>query len=335
MSDGFELKYDFIERWGRISKPEHLQIYIYLFMRYKKDGVYVPIKDAALKLHIKTSLLEEALDFWATAGYVELNGESYTFIEEDTSHPSVEKSIHKAKPTSQKAHLRMRPSYEQSEIDAAATVNEKIDYMFKQAEKILGKLLSTTDLELLYSFVDWLGLPVEVVIMLLNYAAKLGKTDKRYLETLAIDWADREINTYEAAENYIKEMEEVHSNEWKIRSILGIYDRALTQTEKKYIKSWTVEKKISPDLVSSAYERTVIATGKLSWAYMNKILLNWAEEGIKTPDEALASEEIFKIKNAPVKKRTSKRSKFNNYEDTNKHDYSNFAEEILKDMLDE
>ena len=155
----------------------------------------------------------------------------------------------------------MRPSYTQSEIDAAATVNEQIDYMFKQAETTLGRLLSSNDLELLYSFVDWLGLPVEVVTMLLSYAAKLGKTDKRYLETLAIDWSEREINTYEAAESFIKEMEEIHSNERRIRSLLGIYDRALSQTEKKYIKLWT-EKKISPKLISEAYDRTINATGK-------------------------------------------------------------------------
>jgi len=332
MSDGFVLKYDFIERWGRISKPEHLQIYIYLFMRYKKDNTYISLKEAAEKLHIKVSLIEEALDFWATAGYITYENGEYTFIEEASENIRNTSAPKKAVP---KAHLRMRPSYTQSEIDAAASVNEQIDFMFKQAENILGKLLSTTDIELLYSFVDWLGLPVEVVIMLLTYAARLGKTDKRYLETLAINWSDREINTYEAAEIHIKEMEEIHSNEWKIRSILGIYDRALTQTEKKYIKIWTTDKKFSPELVTAAYERTVNATGKLSWAYMNKILLNWAEDGIVSPDDIQAKEEIFKIKNAPVKKRAVKASKFNNYTDTNKHDYSNFAEQILQDMLDE
>lgn len=330
MSSGFTLEFDFIERWGRISKPEHLQIYIYLLMRYKKDGVYVSQKEAARKLHIKTSLLEEALDFWETAGYLKLDGENYEFIESEKEHNAPVK-----KSTVKKTKLRTRPSYNQAEIDAAADKNDKIDYLFRQAEHILGKLLSTTDLELLYSFVDWLGLPVEVIIMLLNYAAKLGKTDKRYLETLAINWADREINTYEAAENHIKEMEEIHSNEWKIRSILGIYDRALTQTEKKYIKLWTQDKKFSSELVSLAYDKTISNTGKLSFQYMNKILQNWADEGIETPSDIEKHEELFKIKNAPVKKKSVKKSPFNNYEDTNKRDFSNFAEELLKDMLDE
>ena len=329
MSDGFLIEYDFVEKWGRLSKPEHFRIYIYILMRYNKDNSYLSLKEIASKLHISTDKVEESLEFWAAAGYLTYEDNSYTFIDVKKAAP---KKASKAE--TKKANLRMRPSYSASEIDAAASINDRIDYMFKQAETTLGRLLSTNDLELLYSFVDWLGLDVEVVIMLLSYASKLGKTDKRYLETLAIDWAEREINTYEAAESFIKEMEELHSYERSIRSVLGIYDRALSQTEKKYIKMWT-ENKFSSELISEAYERTVDQTGKLSFAYMNKILVSWKEENISTKEEIKEHEALFKIKNAPTKKRATQKSKFNNYEDSNKPDYSKFAEQILQDMLDD
>jgi len=326
MSDGFEIKYEFVEKWASFANPEHFRIYVYILMRYKKDGIYLSKEEIAIALRIGTDLIEEALGFWAAVGYISYQDGSYTFLEN--------KKDLTRKTSTRKAHLRMRPSYTQSEIDAAATVNEQIDYMFKQAETTLGRLLSTNDLELLYSFVDWLGLPVEVVTMLLSYAAKLGKTDKRYLETLAIDWSEKEINTYEAAESFIIEMEEIHSNERQIRSLLGIYDRALSQTEKKYIKLWT-EKKMSPELISEAYERTINATGKLSFAYMNKILISWSENNITTKAQIKEHEELFKIKSAPTKRKTPKKSKFVNYTDTNKRDYSKIAEEFLADMLDD
>lgn len=329
MSDGFLIEYDFVEKWGRLSKPDHFRIYIYILMRYNKDNEYLTIKEIASKLHINSDKVEEALEFWAAAGYLVYENSTYSFASKEKTAPK-KAPKHEAK----KAHLRMRPSYSASEIDAAATINDRIDYMFKQAEKTLGRLLSTNDLELLYSFVDWLGLDVEVVIMLLSYASKLGKTDKRYLETLAIDWAEREINTYEAAESFIKEMEELHSFERSIRSILGIYDRALSQTEKKYIKMWT-ENKLSAELISEAYERTINNTGKLNFGYMNKILVSWKEENISTKKEIEEHEALFKIKNAPTKVKSKPRSKFANYEDTNRPDYSNFAEQILQDMLDD
>ena len=126
--------------------------------------------------------------------------------------------------------------------------NQVLSGMFYQAESILGHMLSGNEIELLYSFYDWLGLPCEVIVMLLSYAAKQGKVGKRYLETVAIDWADKGIDTFDKAEEYITQLEEIGSNEHKIRTILGIYDRALTQTEKKYISAWTEELNISPEL---------------------------------------------------------------------------------------
>lgn len=331
MSDGFELKFDFVEKWGRIARPEYLQIYIYILACYKKDGSILSNKDIAAKLHVSTDDVAAALDFWITSGVLHGIDSGYEFPDET----EITHSVSRGKNTVS-SRFRTRPSYAADEIDAAASVNKNIDYLFKQAEKILDRFLSPSDSEMLYSFVDWLGLPVEVVIMLLNFASNQGKTTKRYLETVAIDWADKGIDTYETAEEYIKEIELKLSNEGKIRSILGIYDRALTQTEKKYIKAWTFDKNVPLSLVTEAYDRTVAATGKLSWAYMNKILISWLDAGLTSVDEVKSHEVLHKLKAAPIKeKKHTSKSKFNNYTDTNKPDYSNFAQQILQDMLDE
>ena len=34
-----------------------------------------------------------------------------------------------------------------------------------------------------------------------------------------------------------------------------------------------------------AYERTCLNTGGLNWAYMNKILQRWQEQGLRTPED--------------------------------------------------
>lgn len=329
MGKGFELEFSFVEKWGRLARAEYFQIYIYALSNFKKNGKVSGVDEISKKLHISREDVLDAIDFWITAEVLQGEGEDYTF-------PGENKTAEKKSKTSVAARLRTKPSYTAAEIDATASVNESVDYLFKQAEAILGKLLSPSDFELIYSFVDWLGLPVEVVIMLLRFAASQGKTGKRYLETVAIDWADKGIDTYESAEEYIRQIELRMSNEGKVRGILGIYDRALTQTEKKYISVWVTEKNYSAELIAEAYDRTVTATGKLTWAYMNKILQSWQEQGLETIEKVRASEEMFKIKNSPTKaKPAGKKSKFNNYEDTNKPDYSNFAEEILKDMLGE
>ncbi|MBQ4146143.1 MAG: DnaD domain protein, partial [Clostridia bacterium] len=218
-----------------------------------------------------------------------------------------------------------------AEIDAVASRSKVVSGLFYQAEKVLDKVLTQSDMEMLYSFVDWLGLPVEVITMLLSYAVKCGKTGRRYLETVAIDWAERGIDNFEAAEAFVRELEQRDSKEWKIRSILGIYDRALTATEKKYISQWIEDETISLDLVPLAYDKTISNTGKLSYAYMNKILLSWATEGFSTEAEV----EKWDGKPAKVGKTVPKKSKFNNYEDTNSVNYDMLEEQLLDMMLDD
>ncbi len=332
MTDGFEIKFDFAEKWVRFAKPEYLQIYIYILSRYKKDGEVLLADDIVSRLHIRRDTVDAALDFWITADVLGGTVDNY-FFRDGTE---VESSKKRA---SAKTSYRTKPSYTSAEIDAAVSENKDLDFLFKHAEKVLDRLLSPSDYEMIYSFVDWLGLPVEVVVMLMNFVATQGKTNKRYIETIAIDWADKGITTYESAEEYIKELEAKLSQEGKIRGILGIYDRALTQTEKKYIQLWCFEKNVPTVLIEEAYSRTVEATGKLSWAYMNKIITNWLAEGIRTLDAIKSHEALYKLKNAsskePAKAKSTVKSKFNNYVDSGKPDYSNFAEQILNDMLDE
>lgn len=333
MTDGFEIKFDFVEKWVRFAKPEYLQVYIYILSRYKQNNETLTADEIVSRLHMHRETVDAALDFWITADVLGGTTDNYYFADAQGG------SGRKKRTGSAKTSYRTKPAYTSAEIDAAISENKDLDYLFKRAEKILNRLLSPSDYEMIYSFVDWLGLPVEVVVMLLTFVAAKGKTNKRYIETIALDWADKGITTYESAEEYIKELELKLSHEGKVRGILGIYDRALTQTEKKYIQLWCFEKDISAELIEEAYSRTVDATGKLSWAYMNKIIMNWFEDGIRTREDIKSHEALYKLKNAaskePVKSGAQTKSKFNNYTDTNKPDYSNFAEQILKDMLDE
>ncbi len=326
MENGFWLDFDFVEKWGRFAKPEYFRIYIYILSKYKKDNTTYTFSELAEILDIKESKVRGAIDYWEAEGFLASRENTYIFTDG------------KEKTAQAKAVLTSRPSYTHREIDGAAAKNKDVSYLFNQAEKILGKLLSSNDMEVLYSFVDWLGLPVEVVVMIINYAAERDKKSIRYIEKVAMDWADREIDTYEKAEAYIIELEKFQSKTRKICSILGIEGRALSATEKKYIKIWTEERDIPLDLIPTAYDKTMLKTGgKMGWAYMNKLLCSWQDEGIKTVEELERATELYKAKNAEKATQQMPKStnKFNNYQDTNKIDYAKHAEQVLADMLDE
>ncbi len=332
--DVIKLPASFIEKYVRFSDPEYIKVYLYAKYMSAQNGKFPETGELAARLGLDADKVAFIIDFW-------IANEELTVSDAGTIAFSAEPKKSKPKPESHSSaktpDMSLKPSYSGAEIKTAKDKDPKLSELFYQAENILGKLLSASDQEMIYSFYDWLGLPVEVIVMILSYAAKVGKTNKRYIEKLAIDWADKEINTYEKAELYIKELEAIDSAEHSVRSILGIYDRALTQTEKKYIKRWTQELHVPTELIQAAYDKTVEYTGKLAWSYMNKLIVSWMDEGITDLESLKKHEELFKLKNSSNSgngaKPAVKKSKFNNYTDTNKTDYDEI-ERHLDDLLD-
>ena len=118
------------------------------------------------------------------------------------------------------------------------------------------------------------------------------------------------------------------------REELQLKGRALSGSERRFLESWA-DWGFGPEAVALAYDRTVEHTGKLSWAYMNKILQSWAAEGFTTPEQVRDWDGKFKQQSKSQSAQClPKKSKFNNYEDTNQTDYAKLEEQLLDMMLD-
>lgn len=176
--------------------------------------------------------------------------------------------------------------------------------MLVMAERILGKMLSPVAVEKLYSFHDWLGMSPELILRLLEYCAEIDKKDIRYIEKVAISWNEQGIDTVARAETHIRNLNYRRSYEYKIRTVLGIGDRALGATEKKYIEQWYNDK-ISVELVSFAYDYCVAKTGKYAAPYLNKVIIAWYEMGIKTPEDAKRAIEKYSAERAAEREKAS------------------------------
>jgi len=318
---------EFAEVWAKNSRPEHFQIYIYLLCRFHRTGRVPPAAEAAKSLNVPENVVEGALDFWRAVGLMEHRGGGYAFCGKSARQPA-EPEPPKAAP----AVVQSRPAYSPVEVGEALDNNEDLAFLMKQAQILLGKPLRSSDAETLYSFYDWLGMPVSVIVMLLTYLAGKGKKSMRYIEQTAVSWADQGIVTLEAADKYLKFMERRDSREGKICRLLGINDRNLTENEQKYISAWA-EMATPPELISEAYSRTVEATGKLSMAYMDKILRTWKEKGIKTTEKLRQADEEYKNSRpqAFVKPKLTG-TRFNNFTNRTAVDYDLAAKRKAENM---
>ena len=184
------------------------------------------------------------------------------------------------------------PQYPAEDILRRSREDTAFSAILAEAARIIGRNLNSNDTRVLFGVYDYLGLPAEVIFMLLNYCGeqyqeRYGSSRRptaRAIEQLAYEWARQEILTLEQAESYITAQKDRRGKLGQIKAVLNIYDRELTATEEKYISSW-LEMGFQKDAVAIAYDRTMSQISKFRWPYINKILLSWHEKGLHTAKE--------------------------------------------------
>lgn len=184
------------------------------------------------------------------------------------------------------------PEYTGEDISERAKSDRAFEGVILEAQSALGKMLSSNDLRILFGIYDHLGLPAETVCLLVNHCVDSWQAARgdgrmptmRYVEKEAWFWARNEITSPEAAEEHIQRERQSRQLAERVKDILQIRARALTQTEKRYVDSW-LDAGFSPEAIAEAYDRTVVGTGRLTWKYMDKILQSWREKGLLTPEQ--------------------------------------------------
>jgi len=244
-----------------------------LYLHMLREGGTVTPEDAARALRWTEAAAADALDTLASLGLI-------------------------APPAASPAAARATPppdgetkQYTAAEIRGAMN-GKDFPALVDEVQRRLGKLLSTDDLSRLLGMYDSLGLPVEVILLLVGYCTECLRRQygegrlptMRYIEKAAYTWEREGIFSIEKAEEYLRRIELRRSARAQLAAALQIRGRELTKTEQTYVDGW-LAMGVTPELAEAAFDRTVVKTGKLSWGYMNSILKSWHEKGVRSPAE--------------------------------------------------
>ena len=291
MADEIRLSKNFIETELPMAPPLYVSVYL---MTLATGGTAAEV---AKKLNATETEVLYAWGYWKGKGY----------LKETTEEKPQPKPV---------LLTSERPEYSPAELAVYLQKSESTQKLFQTAQKKLGKMLSHNDMSMLFSFHDWLGMPIDVIELLLSYCSANGHTGMRYIEKVALGWAEEGINTVEQAVEYIE------LRQTGFRTILKAFgqNRMPVPTEEAYMKKWLQEYQLPMDVVKMACERTVLQTGKASFAYADKILASWKDVGVKTVADVEAQDKAFaakKAQNTPAEKpavqTTSKQNRFINY----------------------
>lgn len=316
----------FIDQYISNSNGDFIKVYLLLLRLISKGTYQISLIDIADYLHLTEADVTRAFKYWENnkviaVTYNDKELHSIRFLSlEDTNQSDVVNESAQEQP---KANIKIstKPNYKIEEIKSFMDQNDYKQLIYI-TQKYLGKMLTQQDINTIISFNDWLGLPFEVIELLIEYCVSNNHRNMNYIEKVAIDWADNNINTVSKAQQRI----EIFNKEYfTIMKSFGIGDRTPASSEINYMNKWLNKYQLPLEIVQEACSRTIENTGKPNFPYTDSILTNWHKNAVKTFDDIKKLDMIHNNKKNSSKDKETQPKKQNKFINYNQRTY-NFDE---------
>lgn len=183
------------------------------------------------------------------------------------------------------ADAEERPAYTSDDM-AVFHQDPLFEALYTQVQEKLGKKLNSNDGQILANLYDCVGLPCDVIYLLLNHC--LERAERKYgagrkptmhqIEKEGYYWARQGLFDQESAAEYLRDYEEKRGKVAQYMRVLGLGGRPPVVSEERYIRTW-IDWGFDTDTVAMAYDKTVFYKKELNWRYLNGILKRWHTEG--------------------------------------------------------
>lgn len=290
----------FIDKYMPKARGEFVKVYL-LGLKYCVSGEFgVNSSIIASSLHLLETDVLNAWSYWNDEGIIQMipvdNMGNYTIEFLDITN-----SI---------------SSENENNINLLEELNKNSTKdMLQDIEKLLGRPLSSKEMTMYIGWIkDYSFLP-EVILLLIQYCVSKGKTDCRYIETIAIAWCDANIKSIEDAQGFIKKHENKWTNIRKILTYLGIKDAEIMKPQEEMLTKWLYTYSFNMDVIHKACDICFQRINKADFKYIDGILNSWYKDGIKTLDDIDKKDNKKTIKKNDSYK--VKMDSFNSYDQRN------------------
>lgn len=334
----------FIDEYMTDANGEFVKIYLYLLRLMNAPEAAFSISSIADRFEHTEKDIRRALSYWERMNLLRLEYDSQdnlTGVYLLDSVPSAAKGAASDQTASTAANppeedipdstaensAPVRKSYTADDILAFTQSDAATELLFI-TERYLGRTLTPTDTDTILYFYDGLGFSTDLIEYLVEYCVSKGHTSIRYIEKVALRWAEDGITTVEQA----KQASNLHSQTYfTVMRALGITGRNLVPAETAFIDKWKNTYGFSSELIAEACQRTIQATHQPSFEYTDSILTNWLKKDVKSPADIARLDAEFQSRRKPssdAPAATASKNKFNNFEQRS-YDYNEMERMLL------
>jgi DnaD/phage-associated family protein len=286
----------FISEYLIDAPGDFVKVYLYcLFLeKYNKE---ITLLDLSKKTGLQLDRVKQAIDY--------LNGAELVVI--------TETGIMLCDLKEKEVNRLYKPKLSLNADDSIETINRN-----KKRNEVINAINNTffqgimntswyNDIAIIF---DKYKFDEDVVYSLFRYCYDKRALHKKYLFTVAEGWYESKIQTLNDLDIYYQKYENSNRIKKKISKKLGL-TRRLTEYEEAYIDKWTMEFGYDFDLIELALQKTTSKTNP-SFEYINKIIADWNEKGLKSKEEIEKYLTDVKEKNKFIKQNKESNAYVNN-----------------------
>ncbi len=338
----------FIDEYMGDANDAQLKVYLYL-LRMMNARLATSVSDIADKFNHTEKDVVRALKYWEKNRLLDLDydedknlvgihvrslGEdrdvkkrsSLTSVSSFVPTPS--EAVRKdAVPAASENRLASfeKPAYSADQLREFKERDDTAQLLFI-VESYLGKPLTPSEIKTVLYFTDVLHFSEDLIDYLIQYCIDRGKRDFKYIEKVAVNWAEEGISTPQQAQQnaYLYD-----KNVYAVMKELG-KSSTPTPREAEYITRWTKEYGFDNDIIFEACERTVMATDKNRFEYADRILRSWHDQNVRHKSDIYKIDELHRQRRKTAASANFKPSgnRFNQFAQ-NTYDFDALEQELL------
>lgn len=278
----FNVPNDLVDKYLKIASEYQLKALLFIL----RNGGQSSSAQIAKALGQTVGDIDDLLELWIEEGVLSADGQAPVIPQQQTEQKSEVKVV---------KETLSAPRLTPKDVVSAIRDSEDIAFLLNEAQVILGRTISHAEQEMLINMVNYYGLKVEVIMMILEFYRSEKEKGKSigiaYVNTMAKNWADEGINSISDAEAKLQDIAKSDRLWNEIVAVTGIRHRRPTVNQRNMVNEWFADFDITMITLAADIMKENIAEPKLS--YMNTILKKWKKKDISTPAQVQAEQEEF------------------------------------------
>lgn len=347
----------FIDEYMTHADGEFVKIYLYLLRCMDNPDTACSISDIADKFDHTEKDVKRALKYWEKMQLLrlefnseeELTGICLTdhasssvplLVAETPAYrspaPKLAKAVYTTVLAGESAAKPQPPAPARTEYTAEQMLmfqnDETVQELLFVAERYMGRPLNNTEIQSILYWLDQLKFSQDLIDYLIEQCVAKNHKSFRYMDKIAIDWAEQGIRTLaEAKQDTGSHNHAVHA----VQKAFGISGRNLVGYELEFVQKWSKSMGFSDEVITLACQRTIRSAHQISFEYADSILMNWKKQDVHSvKDISLLDARYQEAKNAAGRQAASRTaakpsaSGFTNFTQRT-YDYEELERELL------